>query len=87
MSIKTVTMYGVVCDGCGTLCGEEYCYWDDRSYADDQPGNWSWYTHGDFHLCERCWFKTAVECPECGTLSPVVHQWCVECEEWINRDE
>jgi len=55
--IKTVQMFTVICDNCGTDIGEdaEYSCWNDESFANENAMESGWHKEGDKHYCSNCW--------------------------------
>ena len=55
--IKELTMYTVVCDGCGTDVNEdaEYSCWNDKGYAQDIAMDSDWINSDDKDYCPNCY--------------------------------
>lgn len=68
MSIKTVPMYRVVCDGCGTSAQDEgdYFAWADADQAESEAESSEWLV-GDNgrHWCTGC-----IVCGDDGEMAP-----------------
>jgi hypothetical protein len=54
--IKEVTMYTILCDGCGKdVCdGTEYSAWNDTSYVVDSAIEDNWHVEDGNHYCPNC---------------------------------
>ena len=61
MALKEVTMYTVICDGCGKDAGEgsEIVAWSDQSGAVETAdySDWSVHRSDGRHLCFDCTLK------------------------------
>ena len=55
--IKEVTMYTVVCDGCGKDSNHDsgYAGWNDKTYAKDVAMEANWIEHKASHYCTDCY--------------------------------
>lgn len=55
--IKEVTMYTVICDGCGkdSNYDSEYSAWNDKGYAVDCAQNADFIEHEGNHYCPKCY--------------------------------
>ena len=56
--IKELTMFTVICDGCGTDVNEdtEYSCWNDKLYAQDIAMEADWVTDNGKHYCPDCYY-------------------------------
>lgn len=53
---RKVTMYQIVCEGCGTVLNEEEMVtaWGDKGWANEQAQIEGWYIDGEHHYCPAC---------------------------------
>lgn len=56
MTIREVTMYKVICDGCGADAedGSDYYAWADAWQAQDIATDSEWIARGGKHWCGNC---------------------------------
>ena len=54
--IKPVTMYSVVCDGCGKVFNvDDMIAWSDKISAVEQANESGWLERKGKHYCPNCW--------------------------------
>lgn len=55
--VKEVTMYTVVCDGCGKDANEgtEFAGWNNKSYTEDVAIDADWIKQDEKHYCPDCY--------------------------------
>ena len=56
--IKELTMFTVICDGCGKDVNKDadYSCWDDKLYAQDIAMEADWVTVCGKHYCTDCYY-------------------------------
>lgn len=56
MTIREVTMYKVICNGCGADAdeGTDYCAWATKDQAESKAEEGDWLVRDDGDWCEDC---------------------------------